>query len=449
MAIDRPVDGALTRTLVVTDLVDSTPLTQSGGDERAAGIFARVDRIPRDLVADHNGREIDRTDGFLLVFEEPTDGLRFSLAYHEALLDLSAEQRVSLASRAGIHVGPSILRENEPDDVERGAKRFELEGLAKPVAARVAGLAGARQTLLTEAAWSAVEQEARGSGDWLREGIRWKDHGQYELKGLDDPVRVHEIGVAGQAPLRAPADSDKARRVAAEASAPGRPAWPASSLAIGVVVLLAIGAVVAIVAWPRGDQVRTGPLPTSEPAASPDARAAEASPEVLRHRCLEQSNGDPSDSFYCTGDNVAWCDAQERRIACCGNGLVPFGEEGLCDCPPGGTTDEVLIRRGCKAFELDGDARRERVRSTIDSVIPRIKQCYQEPLSASPGLEGTVTVRLDLTPEGRVFDVKLQSSSLPSVEAQSCFLGVLRTLRFEPPAGGSAVINYPLMFGHR
>ena len=59
------------RTLLVSDLVSSTKLIEQLGDERAFALFARHDRMARDLLAEHDGREIDKTHGFLLLFERP------------------------------------------------------------------------------------------------------------------------------------------------------------------------------------------------------------------------------------------------------------------------------------------------------------------------------------------------------------------------------------------
>ena len=50
----------------------------------------------------------------------------------------------AMASRVGIHLGEVVLRENSPEDVARGAKPLEVEGLAKAIAARVMSLAGRR-----------------------------------------------------------------------------------------------------------------------------------------------------------------------------------------------------------------------------------------------------------------------------------------------------------------
>ena len=83
----------------------------------------------------------------------------YALAYHRALAALP----VPLKARAGLHVGPVILRENSAEDVARGAKPLEVDGLAKPTAARVMSLARGGQTLLTPEAREALgETEPQG-----------------------------------------------------------------------------------------------------------------------------------------------------------------------------------------------------------------------------------------------------------------------------------------------
>jgi serine/threonine-protein kinase len=210
-SISLPADLAV-KTLLLTDLVDSTKIVERLGDERAVGVSLRHDRVARDLVARFGGREIDKTDGFLLLFDHPADALACALAYHEALLELSRETGVQLRARAGIHEGEVFLRENPPEDVARGAKPLEVEGIAKPTAARLMSLARGKQTLMTRAAFD----EARRSlarGDLSRRELTWLAHGPYRFKGLDKPVEVFEVGVEGFAPLKEPADSDKVKRV--------------------------------------------------------------------------------------------------------------------------------------------------------------------------------------------------------------------------------------------
>ena len=208
-----PADAnpATVKTLVVTDLVDSTRLLGALGDQRSARLSARHERIARDLLARCGGREIDKTDGFLLLFERTVDALRFALAYHRALAALSQAEEVELAARVGIHLGEVILRANAAEDVARGAKPIEIEGYAKPVAARVMALAKSRQTLLTRGAFDLARLAA--SREPVSEGeLRWLAHGPYVLKGVAEPVEIFEVGEKGFAPLLVPKSTEKARR---------------------------------------------------------------------------------------------------------------------------------------------------------------------------------------------------------------------------------------------
>lgn len=222
MSESAPV--AVLRTILVTDLVNSTRIVSRLGDERAFALSARHDRLARDLLAVHHGTEIDKTDGFLLLFERPLDAVAYALAYHRAMAALGAEIGTPLAARAGAHLGEVFLRPNPPEDVARGAKPLEVEGLAKPLAARLMALAQGGQTLLTRAAFDVARRSAVGA-DLGTGGVRWLAHGAYLLKGVDEPVEVFEVGEPGSAPLAPPPDSEKARRVTGDQTIPGwRPA---------------------------------------------------------------------------------------------------------------------------------------------------------------------------------------------------------------------------------
>ena len=69
--------------LLLTDLVESTLLGERLGDVRAAKLWATHDRCARDLLATHSGREIDRTDGFFLLFDDATAAALYALDYHQ------------------------------------------------------------------------------------------------------------------------------------------------------------------------------------------------------------------------------------------------------------------------------------------------------------------------------------------------------------------------------
>jgi adenylate cyclase len=198
------------RTILLCDLVASTHLVERVGDSAAADLLARHDRIARDLLSTFNGREIDKSDGFLLLFERPIEAVRFAIAYQAELRALGAEFGSEMASRVGIHLGEVVLRANSPEDVARGAKPVEVEGLAKAVAARVMSLAGNGRILLTRAAYDFARRSAVGTKD--EAPLRWAVHGRYRLAGIEDPVEVCEVAAPDGAELTQPPDSEKARR---------------------------------------------------------------------------------------------------------------------------------------------------------------------------------------------------------------------------------------------
>ncbi len=184
--------------LLLTDVVDSTQMSERLGDAAMAAAWAAHDRAARDLLPAWRGREIDKTDGMLLLFETAAGAVQYALAYHRALAALP----VPLKARAGLHVGPVILRENSAEDVARGAKPLEVDGLAKPTAARVMSLARGGQTLLTPEARDALGETP----------LPTQSHGHWVLKGLSAPIELFEVGEDAAA-FTPPPDGEKVYRV--------------------------------------------------------------------------------------------------------------------------------------------------------------------------------------------------------------------------------------------
>jgi putative peptide modification system cyclase len=199
------------RALLFTDLCDSLILVERIGDSAAAELFQQHDRLVLTLQQQWNGQQIDRSDGLFLLFERAIDGLGFALDYQRELKALGQAQKLELRARAGLHVGEVLTWENSAEAVKAGAKSVEVEGLAKPMAARLMMLARPGQILLSAVAESLTHRATSTLGE-RAERLVWKSHGRWRFKGIPATQEVYEVGEIGAAPLRMPRGSTKARR---------------------------------------------------------------------------------------------------------------------------------------------------------------------------------------------------------------------------------------------
>lgn len=223
-------EGPQLRTLLLTDLVDSTGLVERLGDTAAAGLFREHDQLVLKLQQQWRGRLIDRSDGLLLLFERPVDGLGFALDYTRGLRELGKTRDVELLARAGLHVGEVLTWKNSDAAVQVGAKPLEVEGLAKPMAARLMSLARPGQILLSSVAEPLTHRASRELGE-RGKNLLWKSYGRWRFKGVPQAQEIHEVGEVGLAPLRAPNNNPKAWR--------DIPLWRRPAALAAEVVLLA------------------------------------------------------------------------------------------------------------------------------------------------------------------------------------------------------------------
>jgi TonB family protein len=124
-------------------------------------------------------------------------------------------------------------------------------------------------------------------------------------------------------------------------------------------------------------------------------------------------------------------------------------EAGICGCPPGGTTVAEVSERGCELATMEGLTWAS-LRSVVSEAVDELDECYEPVIEAHPGGAGQVTVRFIVSPQGDVFDVSIDDSSLPFDGVQRCLLDVLAPLRFAPPGGGEPIlVRYPIAFASR
>ncbi|QDH71368.1 putative peptide modification system cyclase [Marilutibacter alkalisoli] len=201
----------LLRTILLADICDSTNLVERLGDGGAAQFFREHDRLVLRLQQQWRGRLIDRADGLLLLFERPVDGLGFALDYARGLADIGKLRHLDIKTRSGLHVGEVLTWRNSDEAVRLGAKPIEVEGLAKPIAARLMSIARPGQILMSAVAEPLAHRSARELGE-RGQNLVWKSHGLWQFKGVAERQLVFEVGEPGLAPLRAPGNSSKAWR---------------------------------------------------------------------------------------------------------------------------------------------------------------------------------------------------------------------------------------------
>ncbi|MDP9463005.1 MAG: adenylate/guanylate cyclase domain-containing protein, partial [Actinomycetota bacterium] len=124
------------RTVMFTDIVDSTRLMASAGNAAWTVVLAEHHRIVRSTVTRFGGSVMTSTgDGFSAWFEHPVDAVAAAAALHEALDVAALSVPGGLVQvRIGVSTGPVF---------DLGA---DVSGMAVAEAARVMSTAGARQT---------------------------------------------------------------------------------------------------------------------------------------------------------------------------------------------------------------------------------------------------------------------------------------------------------------
>jgi TonB family protein len=173
----------------------------------------------------------------------------------------------------------------------------------------------------------------------------------------------------------------------------------------------------------------------SASASQPQPAEAPSGPRgLIVHKCAK----DLCDK------NVAWCDGQEVKVACCAEGLVARSNDGVCGCPPGGSPKVDLQGQGCKAPSLSEADQKTAVREVIRSGQAAYRNRYNAGLDASR-FEGTATVAIELTPDGEVFSARVESSSVMNEEVQRRLLKVAHTMHFAAPAGGTLTMKVPVV----
>ncbi|HXJ64435.1 MAG TPA: adenylate/guanylate cyclase domain-containing protein, partial [Actinomycetota bacterium] len=226
------------RAFLIADIRGYTVFTNERGDDAAGRLAALFAAVVREEVEPFDGDLLElRGDEALVVFTSPRQAIRAAVRLQDRCIDETlADPSMPLTVGIGLDAGEAVA-------VEGGYR-----GGALNLAARLCSKARAGEVLASQGILHLARRV---------EGIAYRDAGQLELKGLDEPVRVS---------LVAPVGADRSHLVAVYVPRPpsrrrrGR-------VAVAVVALVAVvaGGVAAVVAATGGDD---GQAAATSPAAS-------------------------------------------------------------------------------------------------------------------------------------------------------------------------------------
>jgi class 3 adenylate cyclase len=158
------------RTFLFTDIVDSTRLLETLGDERWQKLLAQHDKLVRARIVENGGEVIKQTgDGFFASFDEPRAAVHAAVAIQQALQSEVFAPEV----RIGAHAG---------DAFKTGAGFNDYGGQSVHIAARIGAAAGAGEVLVSRKTLAGIET-----------AFRLSDPRAASLKGFGEPMEVVSV----------------------------------------------------------------------------------------------------------------------------------------------------------------------------------------------------------------------------------------------------------------
>jgi class 3 adenylate cyclase len=164
------------RTILFTDIVESTNMTQQMGDEAAMELVDLHDSIVRSALKDLGGREVKHLgDGIMASFVSAAAAVKCAArVQNELVKHLQANANQPVRVRVGIAAGEPVERHHD------------LFGVTVQLASRLCAHADADQILVSNVVAELCEGKA----------IPFEDLGEVVLKGFEHPIRAHAVSWA-------------------------------------------------------------------------------------------------------------------------------------------------------------------------------------------------------------------------------------------------------------
>ncbi|HTI29697.1 MAG TPA: adenylate/guanylate cyclase domain-containing protein [Methylomirabilota bacterium] len=159
------------RVFMFTDIVDSTKLAETLGDETWDGVIRMHDRTVRAAVAEQGGEEVKATgDGFFLAFADADQAIQAAIAIQKRLAEQRRAQGFAVSVRIGLH------------GAQANRVGLDYTGSGVNQAARIGAVAESGEILVSASTLAAA---GLSFGERARRTV--------ELKGLSAPVEVVSI----------------------------------------------------------------------------------------------------------------------------------------------------------------------------------------------------------------------------------------------------------------
>jgi class 3 adenylate cyclase len=167
------------RTILFTDIVDSTAMTQLVGDEAAMAVLDLHNSVVRNALSNLGGREVKHTgDGIMASFMSTAAAVKCAIQIQSRL---SGHEKNQGQRPVKIRIGAAA---GEPVEQHQ-----DLFGCTVQLAARLCSRAAPEQILVS----NAVAELCLGKG------FSFQDIGEVDLKGFERPVRAHAVAWAADA----------------------------------------------------------------------------------------------------------------------------------------------------------------------------------------------------------------------------------------------------------
>jgi len=164
------VDPAL-RTIMFTDIVDSTAMTARLGDARAVEMIRAHDALVRRALKDKSGREVKHTgDGIMACFDDTTAAVECARSIQQAFDAFNLASSEKLKVRVGLDVGEPVADSND------------LFGTTVQMAARLCQAAEPETILVSDAVRDLVQKD-----------FEPVELGARALKGFAQPVAMYAV----------------------------------------------------------------------------------------------------------------------------------------------------------------------------------------------------------------------------------------------------------------